>query len=140
MKIRLTILLLIGIWVGMVLGLSFIEAPLKFTAPGITTKLGLGIGKIVFGISNKIQLGFLALLIIALILNAFELSSIGKLGILFLSIIVLIQTIYLMPILDERADLTIEGQILSSSYHHLAFIGFEIVKIISLIFLFFNIK
>ena len=31
-------------WLGMVLAISFLEAPLKFRAPGITVPLGLLIG------------------------------------------------------------------------------------------------
>ena len=31
-------------WLGLVAGISLIEAPLKFRAPGITLALGLGIG------------------------------------------------------------------------------------------------
>ena len=34
------------IWLGMVLAISFLEAPLKFRAPGITIPLGLGIGRL----------------------------------------------------------------------------------------------
>ena len=30
------------IWAGMICGISFLEAPLKFQAPGITLELGLG--------------------------------------------------------------------------------------------------
>ena len=37
-----------SLWLGLIIGLSLIEAPLKFTAPGITTPLGLGIGRIMF--------------------------------------------------------------------------------------------
>ncbi|WP_237562181.1 hypothetical protein [Glutamicibacter soli] len=33
---------------GLVTGISFIEAPLKFTAPEITIPLGSGIGRLVF--------------------------------------------------------------------------------------------
>jgi hypothetical protein len=36
------------LWLGMVLAISFLEAPLKFRAPGITLALGLGIGRLVF--------------------------------------------------------------------------------------------
>lgn len=35
------------VWLGMVLAISFLEAPLKFRAPGVTIPLGLGIGRIV---------------------------------------------------------------------------------------------
>ncbi|WP_328388425.1 hypothetical protein [Nocardia sp. NBC_00416] len=36
------------LWLGMVLAISFLEAPLKFRAPGVATELGLGIGRLVF--------------------------------------------------------------------------------------------
>ena len=34
-----------GVWLGMVLAISFLEAPLKFRAPGVTLPPGLGIGR-----------------------------------------------------------------------------------------------
>ena len=33
---------LIFVWLGMVLAISFLEAPLKFRAPGVTLPIGLG--------------------------------------------------------------------------------------------------
>lgn len=36
------------VWLGMVLAISFLEAPLKFRAPGVTLPIGLGIGRLVF--------------------------------------------------------------------------------------------
>ena len=43
------------IWLGMVLAISFLEAPLKFRAPGITVQLGLGIGRLVFRALNTCE-------------------------------------------------------------------------------------
>ena len=40
------------VWLGMVLAISFLEAPLKFRAPGVTIQLGLGIGRLVFRALN----------------------------------------------------------------------------------------
>ena len=40
------------IWLGMVLAISFLEAPLKFRAPEVTIALGLGIGRLVFRALN----------------------------------------------------------------------------------------
>ncbi|WP_373865557.1 MULTISPECIES: hypothetical protein [Pseudonocardia] len=51
-----TVLAATWVWVGMVLAISFIEAPLKFRAPGITTVLGLGIGRLVFRALNIAEL------------------------------------------------------------------------------------
>jgi hypothetical protein len=57
------------LWLGMVLALSFLEAPLKFRAPGITVQLGLGIGRLVFAAFNRVEivllLGISAALVIA---------------------------------------------------------------------------
>lgn len=40
------------VWLGTVLAISFLEAPLKFRAPGVTIPLGLGIGRPVFRALN----------------------------------------------------------------------------------------
>jgi hypothetical protein len=40
------------VWLGMVLAISFLEAPLKFRAPDVTLRIGLGIGRIVFRALN----------------------------------------------------------------------------------------
>jgi hypothetical protein len=42
-------------WTGMVLAISFLEAPLKFRAPGITIELGVGIGRLVFRALNAVE-------------------------------------------------------------------------------------
>jgi hypothetical protein len=39
-------------WLGMILAISFLEAPLKFRAPGVTIPIGLGIGRLVFRALN----------------------------------------------------------------------------------------
>ena len=40
------------IWLGMVLAISFLEAPLKFRAEGLELRVGLAIGRIVFRALN----------------------------------------------------------------------------------------
>lgn len=45
----------------MVGAISFVEAPLKFRAPNITLALGLGIGKLVFQMLNRIEIVFAVL-------------------------------------------------------------------------------
>ena len=36
------------VWLGMVLAISFLEAPLKFRAPNVTLQIGLGISNVLF--------------------------------------------------------------------------------------------
>lgn len=52
-------------WLGMVLAISFLEAPLKFRAPGLTVAVGLGIGRIVFRALNTVELVLAAVIITA---------------------------------------------------------------------------
>ncbi len=133
------ILLLLGIWIGLVLGLSFVEAPLKFQAPGITTKLGLGIGRLVFSTSNKIQLVFLAVLLCTTGLNITSFSKFSIVLTCCATIILGFQTFYLLPALDERALLLLQDQEVGSSHHHLIFVGLEIAKLIVLVLLYKNL-
>lgn len=41
------------VWLGMVFAISFLEAPLKFRAPGVDLRIGLGIGRLVFRALNS---------------------------------------------------------------------------------------
>ncbi len=43
------------VWLGMILAISFLEAPIKFRAPGITVPLGVGIGRLVFRALNACE-------------------------------------------------------------------------------------
>ena len=52
------------LWIGFVCAISFMEAWLKFRAPGITVPLGLGIGRLVFNALNKVELVFAIVVLI----------------------------------------------------------------------------
>ena len=124
--LKVLIISLSFIWVGAVFSISFVEAPLKFQAPNITTALALGIGKIVFQALNIIEWIISALIIISLVI----LKSNKKVWILYLlpmSILVL-QSIWSLPILMDRADLVIANQPLPESYYHIVHGIFEAIK------------
>ena len=53
------------LWLGMVLAISFLEAPLKFRAPDVTLRVGLGIGRIVFRALNVAEAAFAVLVLVA---------------------------------------------------------------------------
>ena len=66
----------IFIWIGLLGGISFLEAWLKFRAPEVTLSIGLGIGKLVFGALNKIELLLAILISIGIFrLNNFSLGT-----------------------------------------------------------------
>ncbi len=54
------------VWLGMVLAISFLEAPLKFRAPNVTLQIGLGIGRLVFRALNTVEACF-AIALVAIV-------------------------------------------------------------------------
>ena len=131
-------LLIVGVWIGLVMGLSFIEAPLKFQAPGITTELGLGIGRLVFGALNKIELLFSTILLVMAFREWGGWASVLKISVSLVIAIVLIQSVILLPILNARVAAILAGQEVPSSWHHLGFIALEVIKLVTLFMLFFQ--
>ena len=126
-------LIFIFTWVGFVSAISFLEAWLKFRAPGITVPLGLGIGRLVFNALNKIEWVFALIVIVSGCWHK-ALGLTGQTTILLLVVIVLLlQTCWLLTRLDARAAACISGKTLPRSYLHLYFIGGEVIKTASLI-------
>ena len=120
------------IWFGAVGAISFMEAPLKFTAPDITLPLGLGIGYIVFHALNKVEI----VLCILLAVTFFSARPKGKLALIIFGIIALIlilQTFWLFPLLDERTMQVIKGTAEPFSNLHIIYIVFDSVKILLLL-------
>jgi len=118
-------------WAGLILGLSFIETPLKFQAPGVTTAIGLGIGRLVFAALNRIELGLAAVLLGTLFLGKRDSGRYGLAAVILA--IVLTQTFWLLPALDTRAQLVIAGSLPPASVHHSVFILVESLKVLALL-------
>lgn len=122
------------IWFGMVGAISFMEAPLKFRAPNVTLALGLGIGKIVFQVLNRIEIVFALLMLVSLFFarpaTNFALYVFGAIFVLLL-----LQTVWLLPLLNARAEQVIAGTTAPHSNNHLIFIAFEVLKFVLLFIL-----
>lgn len=129
-------LLQIGIpflWAGFVLAISFMEAPLKFTAPGITLDLGLGIGRIIFFTLNKIEL--VLMLVLGFSYLSFRRTSKNLLFLVIPAFILTLQTLWLLPALDQRAIMILNGENVPSSSLHIVYIFLEAAKVITLLIL-----
>lgn len=119
------------LWLGLLLGISFLEAPLKFRAPGITQGLGLGIGRLVFTALHRIEM-----LLAILLLGSYSLHFPGLLLALLLALVVILllyQSVSLRPALNRRAEQAIAGNPLPTTYHHKAFILVESLKVFLLL-------
>ena len=122
-------------WVGLVCGISFLEAWLKFKAPGVTLPIGLGIGRIVFHALNKAEWICAIIVVGSALWRPHRLLTFKNVWLLIILTILLAQTFWLLPKLDERAELVIRGLPMPPSKLHLGFIAAEAVKVISLIVL-----
>lgn len=119
------------LWLGMVVAISFLEAPLKFRAPGITVPLGLGIGRIVFKALNTVE----AVLAVLLVLACLVLSPATAVWVwLGVAVAVLaVQILLVRPPLSRRSDRVLAGEELPRSTAHYYYIALEVAKVVTLI-------
>ena len=120
------------LWIGFVCAISFMEAWLKFRAPGITVPLGLGIGRLVFNTLNKVELVFAIVILINIFWQTSDILKWQNLAFAVPFALLLIQTFWLLPALDARAELHIQGQYVPPSNLHFYYVGMELVKIVGL--------
>lgn len=139
---RAMMLILPAIWIGLIIGISFIEAPLKFTAPGITIPLGLGIGRRVFLAMNIVEVIVAIVLLIALVsmwrsnkrqaitnFSAMRLYTFIAVGMLVL------KTAIIRPLLAVETDAVLAGTSEGGSPTHYYYIGVEAILFIALVLL-----
>ncbi len=122
---------IVFVWLGMVLAISFLEAPLKFRAPDVTIAIGLGIGRLVFRALNTVEVAFASALL-ALVIG----DSTNTAAMIFLAIPITtlaIQLAAIRPRLTRRSDLVLAGQEPPASRLHHLYIVLEIVKVLGLI-------
>jgi hypothetical protein len=121
------------VWLGMVLAISFLEAPLKFRAPGVTTVIGLGIGRLVFRALNVAEVVLVLVVVVALVLAGVPVGPGVVIGVLV--VVLLAQLALVRPRLNRRSDRVLAGETLPRSGLHLAYIGLEVVKVAALVVL-----
>jgi hypothetical protein len=121
------------LWIGFVCAISFMEAWLKFQAPGITVPLGLGIGRLVFDALNKVEWVFAIAIIFSGSIAKEKWLSFKNVAFVIPFILLFLQTFWVLPALDARAERVINEQLLPPSNLHFFYIGMEIAKIIALI-------
>lgn len=117
------------LWIGFVCAISFMEAWLKFRAPGVTMPLGLGIGRIVFSALNKMEWLFALAVAADLLLSRGGFSLRANWLYLVPLILIAIQTLWLLPALDVRAEQYIQGQPIPRSNLHFYYVGMELLKV-----------
>lgn len=123
------------VWLGMVLGISFLEAPLKFGAPGVTLQIGLGIGRRVFRALNAVEVVLAVLIAAAFVYGYPERGRNPVFALGVAGAVLVVQLALIRPALTKRSDAVLAGDTEPDgprSRAHLWYVGAEIVKIVAL--------
>ena len=118
------------VWLGMVLAISFLEAPLKFRAPGVTLALGLGIGRVVFAALNRAEVVLALAVLLAAVLGPHPVGLVvaGSGAVAALAA----QLVLVRPFLVRRSNRVLRGEQAPRSRAHHAYVGLEVVKVVAL--------
>ena len=125
-------LLLPPFLIGMIVAISFLEAPLKFLAPGITIPLGLGIGRLVFTALNVAA----GIVLVVLTLASLRPRPTRPPLVLLTSIwlVYLVEVVVIRPVLNRRSDLVIAGaQAPGTDCAHYAYIAADAALLVLLV-------
>lgn len=127
------------VWLGMVLGISFLETPLKFRAEGMTVQLGVAIGRLVCRALNIAE-GFFAIVLVtcaAIGSSARSVTTVVALAVLCAALIA--GALVLRPRMDHRLARTATGAATSHrmprNQLHLLYVALELLKAIALLVL-----
>ncbi len=131
------------LWAGMVMGISLLETPIKFTAPSlkqavapeIGRAIALDIGRVVFGAFNKVEIVWSVLTFVLLFGfgSIRRLSGIAKGLFIALWAVIAFQSIVLVPALAERAQMVLNKQTLPPAPYHMLYTSTELFKLIALL-------
>ena len=126
-------------WLGMVIAISFIEAPLKFRAPGVSLQTGLSIGRLVFRALNTVEAALAMVLLVVVVADPPSPTVIAAVGVVV--VVLAAQLLVVRPRLTRRSDLVLAGpagpheadQPTRRSPVHYSYVGLELVKIAALV-------
>ena len=119
-------------WLGMVLAISFLEAPLKFRAPGITIPLGVGIGRLVFRALNLTESALAIVIAIAMILAPRERAATVVVYVV-LAAVLTVGAAVVRPLMDRTVVAGTVSSGVPRTVLHIAYVVLELAKVVLLI-------
>lgn len=120
------------LWLGLLLGVSFLATPVKFQAPSLDLTAALDVGRVTFALFSKVEWLLWAALAAATVFSS-SARLLRMAGALILLLLLTTQTLWLLPVLDERAGQIVAGATVSASKHHLFYIAADAVKALVLL-------
>ncbi len=123
------------VWLGLVLGVSFLATPVKFRAKSLTRPVALDVGRTTFHAFGKLEWVLSVVLVIVTVQNRGALEPVDWFLIGLVLVIVFGQTLWLIPRLDVRVQAIIDGEELPRSHLHSVYAGAEAAKAVALLLL-----
>ena len=118
------------IWIGMLLGVSFLATPVKFLAPSLTLPVALDVGRQTFGIFSIVEV------IASLTVLSVAVLSEGRRRNVVLAVLVgslvAAQFAWLLPVLDARVEIILQGGTPEDSNLHNVYIAIDSAKLFML--------
>lgn len=122
------VLMLLCLMAGMFMTVSFLETPMKFQVEGISLPVALGLGKLMFGLSTKIQGVLLMLVLILMLISHKNYTKFDFIVLLGLFFILSLEQFRMLPVLNARVDALSSGKVLPATSLHDYFIYAETAK------------
>jgi hypothetical protein len=124
------------LWLGLLVGVSFVATPLKFNAASLSLPVALDVGRATFSIFNDIEWVMLASLLAAVVLSGP--SPIPSAATLLLAAALLLQSGWLLPALNQRIAAIIAGNNPRPSPDHIYYIAADVAKVVLLVAIFWS--
>jgi hypothetical protein len=140
------------VWIGVLLGVSFLATPVKFLAPSLTIPVALDVGRQTFHWLNRVEIAFALVTLLTAV--AYDLPALRRgiargnaprsrsshdelpyatlLGSILL-VAVAAQGLWLLPVLDMRVETVIQGGMPPPSWLHDAYVVIEACKLGALV-------
>ena len=128
--IAMVTIVLPTLWIGLLLGISFIATPVKFKAQSLTLPVALDVGRVTFGLFSRVE-QFLVVFLAA-IYGALDRAVWPVILTVLLVGLVVLQAVWLLPSLNRRIGLVIAGEKAPPSYTHVAYGAAEALKLMTL--------
>jgi len=122
-SVDLIILLVSTLWIGLLIGVCFIATPAKFQAQSLTLPIALDVGRSTFAVWNHIEWALLALTVPLVVFSQARLYP--AMASAAVGAFLLVQTLVLLPALNNRIAIIIAGQQAAPSPDHLIYIAID---------------
>ncbi|MES2294397.1 MAG: hypothetical protein V4527_13925 [Pseudomonadota bacterium] len=125
-----------SLWLGLLVGVSFVATPVKFSAASLSLPVALDIGRVTFAVFDDIEWVMLAALVAAIVLSGSSPAS--RMAAMLLAVALLLQSAWLLPVLNQRVAAIIAGNNPSPSLDHIYYIAADVAKAILLVAIVWN--